>query len=226
MFSSLIQTTKLVKSVLTGSNYVVSCALRIVYVRKLTALKSEGRRVNFVVALVEVGVFLIFQKVSDQKLSTVPELRSTQTFDSPRALSTVAALEEAAIGCWSRSFNRGVTDEVNWVRQAIIPAHMSINISLIKHLLVSFVRVSPARKDRSYAFFSQKHVSMVKRESATVYFFFIDCKALTFFVLRGDFFICANLFPKAEEIVRLVSATWRHRVCQFHCSRRPRTIHR
>ena len=102
--------------------------MRVVDVRELTALEREVSCPYSIVACVEVRILNVLMEVGDQELTSMTVLCGAEPFYGLVALATVADLEEATIRGGARTFDFSVVDEINRVRDAIVPALVTIHI--------------------------------------------------------------------------------------------------
>ena len=89
--------------------------MRIADVRELTALEREDMRINYIVTLVEVRILLVLVEVGDRELASMAMICSSEPLNSTGTLSTIADLEETAIGGCAGTFDLSVVHEINRV---------------------------------------------------------------------------------------------------------------
>lgn len=195
--------------------------MRIADVRELTALEREDTRINYIVTLVEVRILLVLVEVGDRELASMAMICSSEPLNSTGTLSTIADLEETAIGGYAGTFDLSVVHEINRVRNAVIPTHMSIHVSLLIDSLASaLILLLLTLFDGRDSLLSQKHVLRIEVEVAAAYFLLINRKAQTTLILYWNLaFVYADLFPKVEEAVGFADLARCHGCRKFHVPR-------
>ena len=195
--------------------------MRIADVRELTALEREDTRINYIVTLVEVRILLVLVEVGDRELASMAMICSSEPLNSTGTLSTIADLEETAIGGYAGTFDLSVVHEINRVRNSVIPTHMSIHVSLLIDSLASaLILLLLTLFDGRDSLLSQKHVLRIEVEVAAAYFLLINRKAQTTLILYWNLaFVYADLFPKVEEAVGFADLTRCHGCRKFHVAR-------
>ena len=104
---------------LAWPDYVLCCTCRIVDLKELTALETEGFwRLSDIggILLAEVWIFLVFSKVCDQELASMACLSCTKAFSSLSTLSRTTGWENTTIRCLAGTFNLNVEDEIDGFR--------------------------------------------------------------------------------------------------------------